>query len=283
MDKVLSIKSDDIMAPGPILEYQHEGTTHLYITDFYYQPYNLIIEVKDGGDNPNKRNMPEYRQKQIEKEQYIIKYTNYNYLRLTNNDLQQLMSVFAMLKLQMVENTGERVIHVNENTNPINEYMNALTSGKVIGLKDSDAYIVNYLPKQTFTDEEDDERKRNPKLGVSNGTFTKIAATNEEGILTVYNFSEEVDISAGCSYYKLDKNTSKVNDILSSHIGESVSPEFVYESLTGKKMYTFDQIPFTLECINDKIIDIPKMVKDYILPDKIEKISESIKEVINNG
>ena len=60
------------MAPGPILEYDHEGKTHLYITDFYYQPYNLIIEVKDGGDNPNKRNMPEYRQKQIEKEKYII-------------------------------------------------------------------------------------------------------------------------------------------------------------------------------------------------------------------
>lgn len=114
MDKVMNIKSDDIMAPGPILEYTYEGKTHIYITDFYYQPYNLIIEVKDGGDNPNKRNMPEYRGKQIAKERYIIKHTNYNYLRLTNNDLSQLMAVFADLKMQLLENTGERVIHVNE-------------------------------------------------------------------------------------------------------------------------------------------------------------------------
>lgn len=114
MDKVMHINPDDIMCPGPILEYSLNGETHIYITDFYYQPYNLIIEVKDGGDNPNKRNMPEYRAKQIAKEKYIIKHTNYNYLRLTNNDLSQLLAVFANLKMQMVENTGERVIHINE-------------------------------------------------------------------------------------------------------------------------------------------------------------------------
>lgn len=114
MDKILEIKSDDILAPGPILEYSYQGKTHIYITDFYYQPYNLIIEVKDGGNNPNKRDMPEYRAKQIAKEQYIIKHTNYNYLRLTNNDFGQLMTVFADLKYEMQENTGERVIHVNE-------------------------------------------------------------------------------------------------------------------------------------------------------------------------
>ena len=58
--------------------------------------------------------MPDYRAKQIAKEKYIIKHTNYNYLRLTNNNLNQLLAVFANLKMQMVENTGERVIHVNE-------------------------------------------------------------------------------------------------------------------------------------------------------------------------
>ena len=114
MDKVMHIDPNDLMCPGPILEYSLDNTTHIYITDFYYQPYNLIIEVKDGGDNPNKRNMPDYRAKQIAKEKYIIKHTNYNYLRLTNNNLNQLLAVFANLKMQMVENTGERVIHVNE-------------------------------------------------------------------------------------------------------------------------------------------------------------------------
>ena len=114
MDQVMEIKSDDILCPGPVLEYSYQGAKHMYITDFYYQPYNLIIEVKDGGNNPNKRNMPEYRAKQIAKEQYIIKHTNYNYIRLTDNNFQQLLSVFISLKFEMLENSGERVIHVNE-------------------------------------------------------------------------------------------------------------------------------------------------------------------------
>lgn len=114
MDKIMNINPDDLMCPGPVLYYPYEGKDHIYITDFYYIPYNLVIEVKDGGKNPNKRDMPEYRAKQIAKEEYLIKNTNYNYLRLTDNDLSQLLTVFMDLKLQLVENTGERVIHVNE-------------------------------------------------------------------------------------------------------------------------------------------------------------------------
>lgn len=286
MDKVLEIKSADIMAPGPILEYQHGGKTHIYITDFYYQPYNLIIEVKDGGDNPNKRNMPEYRQKQIEKEKYIIKHTNYNYLRLTNNDLQQLMSTFVMLKLQMVENTGERVIHVNENVTPLNEYMNALMSGKVVGLEDSDAYIVNYLPRRVFAGEpgeyEQPRSNLKRKIAVTNGTFTKVAHVDKDGILSTGNFDEIIDPKSA-SYYKLNKTIQEVSKVLESHLGESVSDYFIYESLTGKKLYTFDQIPFTLECIDDKLVDIPELVKNTILPDKLSAVEESIKEVIKDG
>ena len=119
MDQVMNINPDDIMCPGPILQYEYDGKTHIYITDFYYIPYDLIIEVKDGGSHPNTRNMPEYRGKQIAKEKYIINNTNYNYLRLTDNDLSQLLSVMADLKMQLVESSGERVIHVNEAMNDL--------------------------------------------------------------------------------------------------------------------------------------------------------------------
>ena len=114
MDKVMNIDPNDILSPGPVLEYKYEGKKHYYISDFYYQPYNLVIEVKDGGDNPNTRNMEEYRRKQIAKEEYIIKNTDFNYIRLTNNDFGQLMSIFADLKMQLVDNSKDRVIHVNE-------------------------------------------------------------------------------------------------------------------------------------------------------------------------
>ena len=119
MDKVMNIDPDDLMCPGPILDYYLNGEHHIYITDFYYIPYNLVIEVKDGGNHPNTRNMPEYRAKQIAKEKYLIKETDYNYLRLTDNDFSQLLGVFMDLKMQLVDNSNDRVIHVNESTEEI--------------------------------------------------------------------------------------------------------------------------------------------------------------------
>lgn len=290
MDKVLNIKSADIMTPGPILEYEFEGSTHLYITDFYYQPYNLIIEVKDGGDNPNKRNMPEYRKKQIEKEKYIINHTNYNYLRLTNNDLHQLLSTFSLLKLQMIENTGERVIQVNENLNPINEYMNALMSGKVVGLRDSDAYIVNYLPNRVFADDikSDEELKKRSKIGISNGTFSSIVHLDDEDKLVCSPFYEEVNAKY-CSFYKANITTQEAGSILGRYIGKKVPEYFIYESITGKKMYTIDQLDYTLECVDSQFVNIPELVKSYILKEdnRIDNIEEAVnnigKEIRENG
>lgn len=235
MDKVIHIKSSDILCPGPILEYSFEGKTHIYITDFYYQPYNLIIEVKDGGDNPNKRNMPEYRAKQIAKEQFIIKHTNYNYLRLTNNDFSQLLAVFANLKMQMVENTGERVIHVNENKF-LTEMMNALNSGKVVGLKDSDAYIVNYMQNNVFSD---DTYNNAYKVGISNSVrLDNIFGPDENG---KFNKIDESTIKIA-DFYKIPISVGEASSKLHSYIGSDVSNTFVYETLFNKKMYTHDQI-----------------------------------------
>lgn len=235
MDKVIHIKSSDILCPGPILEYYFEGKTHIYITDFYYQPYNLIIEVKDGGDNPNKRNMPEYRAKQIAKEQFIIKHTNYNYLRLTNNDFSQLLAVFANLKMQMVENTGERVIHVNENKF-LTEMMNALNSGKVVGLKDSDAYIVNYMQNNVFSD---DTYNNAYKVGISNSIrLDNIFGPDENG---KFNKIDESTIKIA-DFYKIPISVGEASSKLHSYIGSDVSNTFVYETLFNKKMYTHDQI-----------------------------------------
>jgi hypothetical protein len=67
-DGVLHIKSDDLITPGPTIEYEYNGQKHTWITDAIYLPYNLVFDIKDGGDNKNKREMPEYRAKQVNKE-----------------------------------------------------------------------------------------------------------------------------------------------------------------------------------------------------------------------
>lgn len=229
MDQVMNISPDDIISPGPVLEYTYKETKHLYITDFYYQPYNLIIEVKDGGNRPNKRDMPDYRAKQIAKEEFIIKNTNYNYLRLTDNDLGQLLAVFADLKLQMVENTGERVIHINE-------AMNALLTGYIPGMKDEGSvYIVNYMKNNVFSGEEE----RGYAIS-DNCKLTNLICRNKEGILekAPNNFLE----NATYDVFLTDKPVNEISKSLEPFMGTFVEEGFLYETLFGKKMYTYDQI-----------------------------------------
>ena len=101
LDNVMNIPSSDIMAPGPTMEYEYNGKKHIYIPDFYYIPYNLIIEVKDGGDNPNTKtssSMTASREKTIAKEKVVSDRGEYNYLRLTNNQFDQFIDILMDIK-----------------------------------------------------------------------------------------------------------------------------------------------------------------------------------------
>ena len=103
MDKFLHVQSIDIQAPGPTIEYYYEGKKHFWITDFYYIPYNLVLDIKDGGKNPNNREMPEYRAKQKAKEKAIESDGRYNYIRLTDNQFDQLIEIMLDLKDAMID------------------------------------------------------------------------------------------------------------------------------------------------------------------------------------
>ena len=111
MDKFLHIKSYDIISPGPNIPYMYKGKEHVWITDYIYEPYNLVFDIKDGGDNPNTRDMKEYREKQIAKEKAIAEYGDYNYIRLTDNNFEQLISIFMELKEKVDE---KPLIRINE-------------------------------------------------------------------------------------------------------------------------------------------------------------------------
>lgn len=116
MDKVLRCKSEDVVAPGPSISYEYEGKEHIYIPDFYYIPYNLLIEIKDGGDNPNKNPaMQKYKtDRQTAKENAVKATGKFNYIRQTNNNFGQLMSIMAVLKYNMINDCYDPVIRINE-------------------------------------------------------------------------------------------------------------------------------------------------------------------------
>lgn len=116
MDKVMNIPSKDIQMPGPTLEYNFRGEKHRWITDIYYIPANLIIEVKDGGSNPNNRSMPDYRAKQVAKEEMVTELGTFNYLRLTDNNFAQLLEVLAEIKYENMDQSEapKVVLNINE-------------------------------------------------------------------------------------------------------------------------------------------------------------------------
>ena len=117
MDVVMQIPSKDILSPGPTLEYEYNGKKHFYITDFYYIPYNLIIEVKDGGEDPNTKDstsMRASREKTIAKEKIITDRGDYNYIRLTNNNFSQLIEIFMDIKLKLLEGDTSKTYKINE-------------------------------------------------------------------------------------------------------------------------------------------------------------------------
>lgn len=254
MDQVMNIDPNDIIAPGPVLEYIYDKKRHFYITDFYYQPYNLIIEVKDGGNNPNKRNMPEYRAKQIAKEEHIIKNTNYNYLRLTDNNLSQLLSIFADLKMQLTDDTGERVIHVNE-------MMNALTSGYIPGIKDTNSvFVVNYLQNNVFSNQADYQG-----IGICNSVkLDHILTRDKEGKL---QFAPDTFLhNATYNVYATDIPISEVSKRVAPYIGSFVEEGFLYEAVFGKPLYQYDQIE-----LEEHAFEIPDFYESMQLLESVTK------------
>ena len=127
MDVVMQIPSKDILSPGPTLEYIYNSQKHFYITDFYYIPYNLIIEVKDGGDNLNTKDsasMKASREKTIEKEHIITDRGEYNYIRLTNNNFAQLIEVFMEIKQKLLEGDDSKTYKINESGMILESYFN---------------------------------------------------------------------------------------------------------------------------------------------------------------
>lgn len=121
MDQVMHCESEDILAPGPSIKYQFQGQTHIYISDFYYVPYNLIIEIKDGGRNRNThpKRLGEEEEKIKAKEKAVADLKMFNYVRVTDNNFGQLMTIMALLKYQLSHPAmfkDDYIIRVNEST-----------------------------------------------------------------------------------------------------------------------------------------------------------------------
>lgn len=224
MDKVLEIPSKDIQAPGPVLEYEYGGKTHKWITDIYYIPGNLLIEIKDGGSNPNKRSMESYRAKQIAKEEMITNMGTFNYIRLTNNDFAQLLAIFADMKNEALTSDSPKVkVHINEEV------------GGLPPQRPPEAYIIPYGMNNVFDGVAYGDSETSGILMVDNGTDIRPMA---EKI-----FKEKYDIGPRL-YYTGNDIGNKIRSIHESmKDGNTISGSLYFaEMLIGRKLRCFEEI-----------------------------------------
>lgn len=165
MDQFFGVKSDDLIAPGPVIDYEYNGKAHKWITDFYYEPYNLVFDIKDGGDNPNTRDMKEYREKQVAKEKAIAKTGEYNYIRLTDNKMDQMIELMMELKESLQETPSDNsrrkvIIRINESTerkrSELDDSEFGIPSQRKYPL-DSEAHVRSAIKFFNYVDEEHEE------------------------------------------------------------------------------------------------------------------------------
>lgn len=281
-DKVLNLKASEIMAPGPTIEYMYQKEKHFWITDFMIIPFNLVIDVKDGGQNPNNREMASYREKQAAKETAIIQGKKYNYLRLTDNDFSQLMEAFMEIKLNMMNSSeeGKMTIRINESdiefTLPniaqelqyisIEEYSSAVM-GAIVANRS--AYVVPYLKKNTF--EMDFAITDDPNLErlLVKDEFDRIIPKG-------YNFLKEN--SERYDVFKFDRPFRKAD----------FEPTNLFELVSGKRLMSENQIyydnDFEMIVSRDRSLEIFGECIEATLKStgyKIPVINESFTD--NNG
>ena len=225
MDKVLNCTPDEVQTPGPVIEYTYNGKKHFWITDIYYVTANLAIDCKDGGSNPNTREMKEYREKQIAKEKAITEQGKYNYLRLTDNDFEQLLLALVEIKKQMLDDEDKGTVI------KINEYTAVGAMCNPIG-RSYATYIVPYYVNNSF-------------IGTgycSNKFMSDLVILDDDSKLKKINPKEFIEKYK----YKLLKSSSsndvkeKINEALEKD--EEVNVGFIYETITGNKFINPDQL-----------------------------------------
>lgn len=256
-DKVLNVGPEEIQTPGPVIEYEFNGKKHQWITDLYYVTANLVHDAKDGGDNPNTRDMKEYRAKQTAKEDAIIKQNKYNYIRLTNNEFEQLLEILAELKQQMMDDDiDEKMIY------KINEYMCIGSINPVIG---SGACIVNYGVNGQYAGQAFTKDKFMSSIYMIDPTTSKVEKRTAKDIMDNYDFE----------LYAHNDNKDSKNIItqIESAIdeGKEVNHDFFYELLTGNRLLDESQL------YND--IRFTKVLDAYSY---MNEVCESIKETIRD-
>ena len=177
--------------------------------------------------------------------------------------------------MELVDNTNDRVIDINEGVEDksLSEAMNALLSGSMPGIKDTQSvYIVNYLQNNVFSGHEEMNYAISDNIGLTN-----LICRDKEGVLR--KAPKKILENAIYTVYKVPGITpQEVSNKLAPYMNTFVEYGFLYETVTGKKMYDDAQIlydPELKECITPKeYIGMKCEILENILTDSTDTSPE---------
>lgn len=90
----------DILECPFTFDYKYEGSTHVYIPDYYIPSLNLIIEIKDGGDNPNMHHKIQEVDKVKEKlkDKAVIDSKKFNFVKIYNKEYTNFLNIINIIR-----------------------------------------------------------------------------------------------------------------------------------------------------------------------------------------
>lgn len=155
LDTVMELSNEQVITPGPTIEYEFNGDKKLWYTDVWLPDFNLVIEVKDGEDNKNNHpGFAENRAKEKAKDEYMRRQKDYNYLKHTNKNMSQLITMLAAIRMENLgnhknKNNWEPNIIINESVSASLEdslkfYIGRTNTGLVFYAFDPTLEIIHY-------------------------------------------------------------------------------------------------------------------------------------------
>ena len=246
LDKVMDIDPDTVQTPGPKIQYMFEGKPHYWITDMYLSDFNLVIEVKDGNGTGEKNNHPGFahnRDLEKAKDDYMKTQNQYNYIKLTNKNMMQLIKILSKIRLNNIfdienDKKNEPIIDINENiefdTNliPLESLNESIMLEKITGqLKDLHLRIVeltkDILRKWYNVKEINVSKKEKQSLlniiKLSEKLINYISEILQKGIPVSYETTYEEFLNEIKNFKKYRKNDDEKNEkikinILQNHL-----------------------------------------------------------------
>ncbi|MFW6002786.1 MAG: hypothetical protein ACOCQD_05535 [archaeon] len=119
LDEDMEFKSSEVEQCLILFEIRFNGKKRVHIPDFYMPSYRLIIQIKDGGDNPNNNShiQNEGRARQKLADKAIIDDGNYNYIKIVDMDYTDFINIIKLINEKMISdnnNIHDRIICIPE-------------------------------------------------------------------------------------------------------------------------------------------------------------------------